>query len=128
MMSENEKAIVRTILLLNEIRIMLVELEDIGECYQVDYPPRLMFKATTWEGSRELLRKIGDRLGDHNWRLDSVWNSGILMLSSYKFKNYPVEVWLQTLANEFPVEKVSPGCRIEKTVEERETFNLVCPR
>lgn len=55
------------------------------------------------------------------------WESLGRMLGSWKDLNHPdIHIWLETSIEDFPIAKISPGCKIVK--ETKTDYNVVCER
>jgi hypothetical protein len=83
----------------------------------------IITSCTTLDEVQEVRHAMRAALGEWKDELETVWNSGCVMLASWK-SPYGIEIWLKTMPEDFPIDQISPGCRLVKS--EDVSYSVVC--
>jgi hypothetical protein len=130
-MTTSEK-LTTAILAFNDARVWADRLDALEECSETHIAGNVVdVRIVVWRYSlNEALALLGRLVAAYGVRytVGQVWNGyENNMVAEYVITGTPVRVWLGMPASEFPIDVLSPGCRIEKSECRTVTHRVVCP-
>ena len=121
--------VIAHILKCNDLRVIADKLDNLDlphMVFQLGTPSLVLWGRKTLEEARRDARIVGDALGTHEWRMRAPFNVGNAILVDHDFVHAPVIVRCSFPIDAFPMDEVSPGCRLEKKERVEAVYSVVC--
>jgi hypothetical protein len=115
------------ILSLNDLRVMVDKLDALAlDRLMMMGDGFVLYSRKSLAEAREDARRIGDVLGTHEWKMTTPFNCFNMMYVDLEFTTVPMTIRCEFKADEFPIDEVSPGCRMERREHVEVSYAIAC--